>query len=421
MMNRKLVLWLMVTLLCVRVSSSCCRKKPKESIILKAPPIKDSNKLPLVSPFQKNRWFQCWVLKSTIINHHQFPVEIVKLILTFLKFAPVTTSLSFHEGSLYTGVVSRDGRWLLSMEFGTSVHLSDTSTGQRVKTFKSPGKVSWSYIKLYSCAIADSLQFIIFSTGYTQNNIYLWNTTSEKLVTTLTGHTGSINFCSFFLNDTRIVSSGSVDKTVKVWQIEPPIYNCLYVLRGHTSWILSCVVSADNAWIVSMSDDATLRVWNTDTAECHHILTGHTNHPLGLVGKSRFANKSCVISLDNRYIGSVVYRGETKIWDLTTGECTKTIPRISVEDDENNHFIFYLSSERLVWANYFRVGVWDLNMNKNIYILRFARRVKIVSVSADDKYLTIVLDEPKPLIRVYSFETGEFIEDENKEEYSNFF
>jgi len=417
MMNRKLVLWLIVTLLCVRVSSSCCRKTQKESIILKAPPIKDSNELPLVSPFQKNRWFQCWVLKSAIINHHQFPVEIVKLILAFLKFAPVTTSLSFHEGGLYTGVVSRDGRWLLSIESDTSVHLSDTSTGQRVHTFKSPDKVSWGITKLYSCAIADSLQFIIFSASYTNNNIYLWNTTSEKLVTTLTGHKGPIIFCSFFLNDTRIVSSaaGRIDETIRVWQIEPPIYSCLYVLRGHTSSMLSCVVSADNAWIVSMSDDATLRVWNTDTAECNQILTGHTNYPVTLVGNT------CVISLDNRYIGSVVCHGETKIWDLTTGECTKTIPRISVEDEEIIHFIFYLSCERLVWANYYRVGVWDLNMSKNIYTLRFPARVRIVSVSADGKYLIIVPNEPKPLIRVYNFETGEFIEDENKEEYSNFF
>jgi len=374
----------------------------------------------VVSPFQKNRWFQCWVLKSVIINHQHFSVEIVKLILAYAKFAPVTTSLSFHEGGLYTGVFSRDGRWLLSLEFNSlgNLYLSDTSTGQIVRTFKTQDKFDWD---IYTCAIADSRLFIICSAKY---NIYLWNTNSVKLVTTLTGHTGIIRSCCIFSNDTRIASA-SVDQTVRVWQIEPPIYSCLYVLPGHISSIQSCVVSADNAWIISLSNDR-LCVWNTDTAESHQILTDHTTSPSGI------NNKSCVMSLDNRYIVSIVYGGltggEAKRWDFTTGECITTIPRISeVWSGSSSYHIAYLSSERLVWANLFLVGVWEFKTSKNIYILPFEGLgdVKIVNVSAEGKYLIIVLNKAKllnsaysfrPLIRVYRFETGEFMENEGKKE-----
>jgi len=467
-MSRKLLLWLIFTLLSVRVLScswKCC-KKNNDPIVLKNQIINDSDKLSnhrnfnskilsesvstdkivgihynkysneannkvvgsikdnrdtekkasqnineenVVSPLRENRWFQCWVLKAIFINKRNFPVVIMKLILSYLTF-PITASLCHHEGGLSEAIFSRNGRWLLSADVGHPAlhyHLSNITTGKEVHTVKSPNLKR----HIYLLAIADSHLFVVSGDFKSNNyNMYLWNTYSGEFETTLIGHTGYVTCCSIFLNDTRMASA-SMDKTVRVWKVGKTQGSCLYVLRGHTGYIRTCVVSADNQWIFSLSDDKTIRVWITNTGECHLVLVGHT--------QILYSN-SCVISVDNRHIGSIGMHGETKLWDIITGECTKTIKCINVESINVGHtrHICYLSSKRLVWWQRYQVGVWDLRANKNIYTLSF--EIPVRNVFTDGEYLIVLLHDGMiyldrknlqiPLIQVYIFESGIFIE-----------
>jgi WD40 repeat protein len=186
-------------------------------------------------------------------------------------------------------------------------------------------------------------------------------------------------------------------------------------LKGHTEEIKSIFTSSDNPWIISFANGGILRVWSSDTGKCHQILTGHN-----IIAKFPSQN-SCGMSLNHELVASIAgMKGETKLWDITNGKCTLTIPNISGIGGWRHHIV-YLSSKRLVWwqsdIQSGEVGVWNLQANKHDYTLPFEMRIKLVSVSADGKYLIIVFNEYESeyaFVQVHDFETGALIESTEK-------
>jgi WD domain, G-beta repeat len=89
------------------------------------------------------------------------------------------------------------------------------------------------------------------------------------LVRTLQGHTDWVNSCAVNPDGTWIVSASN-DKTLKVWDAQSGT-ECL-TFKGHTHWVRGCAVSPDGAWIVSASTDNTLRLWNVRNGSCSLVL-----------------------------------------------------------------------------------------------------------------------------------------------------
>jgi WD40 repeat protein len=89
-------------------------------------------------------------------------------------------------------------------------------------------------------------------TGW-DSTIKVWQYDSEynnlTSIKTLNGHTHTIT--ELFLFKDRYILSGSNDTTIRVWDIEDD-YNCINILRGHTSSI-SNIYSLDDDTIVSVA------------------------------------------------------------------------------------------------------------------------------------------------------------------------
>ncbi len=62
-----------------------------------------------------------------------------------------------------------------------------------------------------------------------------------------------------------------------------------------------------------MNSDRTVRLWDVDTGECLHVLTGHTNGVTS-VGFLSTDNSSPILA-------SASFDGTIRLWDLKTGEC----------------------------------------------------------------------------------------------------
>ena len=69
------------------------------------------------------------------------------------------------------------------------------------------------------------------------------------------------------------------------------------------------VVSPDNNHVVSGSEDATVRIWNTTTGEEEHVLQGHSA-PV----------HSVAVSPDNCHVVSGSFDNTVRIWNASTGE-----------------------------------------------------------------------------------------------------
>jgi hypothetical protein len=85
------------------------------------------------------------------------------------------------------------------------------------------------------------------------------------LIRTLSGHTGAVNGCAISPAGDYIVSA-SEDNTLKVWDAHTG--EELRTLRGHTNWAHGCAISPAGDYIVSASEDNTLKVWDAHTGTC---------------------------------------------------------------------------------------------------------------------------------------------------------
>jgi WD40 repeat protein len=75
------------------------------------------------------------------------------------------------------------------------------------------------------------------------------------------------------------IVSASDDKTLKLWDAASGAERA--TLSGHTSGVTGCAVSPDGSWIVSASRDQTLKVWDAASGAERTTLSGHTHWVTG--------------------------------------------------------------------------------------------------------------------------------------------
>lgn len=158
------------------------------------------------------------------------------------------------------------------------------------------------------------------------NNIHLWDSDTNQLLETLTGHTESVN--SVILSpDGETIASASDDGTIRLWNVntrEP-----LKTLMAHADSANSVVFSSDGETIASSSNDRTIRLWNANTGELLKTLTGHVEN----VNTIAFSPDGNTIASGS---GRLVYLGggedsgtcvgqEIRLWNANTGELIKTL------------------------------------------------------------------------------------------------
>ncbi|GAA5815248.1 hypothetical protein MFLAVUS_008754 [Mucor flavus] len=100
------------------------------------------------------------------------------------------------------------------------------------------------------------------------------------------------------LSENPIIISGSLDNTIKLWDMHTG--NCIRTLFGHVEGVWS--LAFDTLRIISGSHDKTVRVWDLGSGKCMYALEGHSG-PVTAVGLS-----------DTKII-STSDDGDIRIWD----------------------------------------------------------------------------------------------------------
>ena len=161
--------------------------------------------------------------------------------------------------------------------------------------------------------------FVVTAGSYQTGNIFLKKaaSTSAGLKITggaqLIGHTDLINSVAFS-PDGRLLASGSMDRTVKLWDVQTNA--CLRTLTLHTSWVRSVAFSPDGKLLASASDDKTVRLWDPQTGAPVRVLSGHYS---GVLAVAFSPDGRTLVSL------SPVNRGELIVWDVQSGALVKRI------------------------------------------------------------------------------------------------
>ncbi|MBI4747715.1 MAG: ankyrin repeat domain-containing protein, partial [Acidobacteria bacterium] len=112
---------------------------------------------------------------------------------------------------------------------------------------------------------------------------------------TLTGHTDSV-FSVAFSPDGNRLATGSLDNTVKVWDVAT--WQAVATLTGHTDFVSSVTFSPDGNRLATGSLDNTVKVWDVATWQAVATLTGHTDSVFS-VAFSPDGNRLATGSWDN--------------------------------------------------------------------------------------------------------------------------
>jgi len=129
----------------------------------------------------------------------------------------------------------------------------------------------------------------------------------------LRGHSGNVT-CVEVHPVYTVVCSGSEDATIKVWDHESAEY--IKTLKGHTSTVHSLSFNLSGTYLSSSSSDLSIKIWDFKTYACVRTLRGHehTISALLFVPSQEDTNHLVSCSRDTT----------VKFWDLETGFCTNT-------------------------------------------------------------------------------------------------
>jgi WD40 repeat protein len=156
------------------------------------------------------------------------------------------------------------------------------------------------------CCSSDNKYFIV---GFNDKSIHIYELTTKKRITTIRGHTSTINSicCS---HDNKYILSGSNDNTIRVWKF--PTGTLINTLLEHTAAVTHICYSVDNNFFVSGSDDHTIRLWD---AKIFSVLL--------ILANDIFWIKDLYFSPNNKYVVSICSDRNIKIWNIQTTDLNK--------------------------------------------------------------------------------------------------
>jgi WD40 repeat protein len=197
-------------------------------------------------------------------------------------------SFEGHAGSVWSVAFSTDGRRVLSRSRDGTAILWDAATGTLIRSAAKVGAAAFS---------PDSGRVVVDLDG----KLGLWDA-ADGAVLRIFGESGGIWQVAFSADGRRLLSKGSADWTMKLWDATSGA-----LLRSFGG--ASVVLSPDGSRLLSHGYvDNTLKLWDSATGALLHTLEGHFAFVI-----------SAAFSPDGQRILSVSDDATTRIWDVTTG------------------------------------------------------------------------------------------------------
>jgi WD40 repeat protein/DNA-binding SARP family transcriptional activator len=185
-----------------------------------------------------------------------------------------------------------------------SVRVWDTRDGRLV--FRTRGAQTGSVLSF----AADGSHLV---TPTLSGTVEIWAIGTERLVATLSGHSGQVVAVAYSPNN-RLVATGSTDGTARIWDAQTG--KELLVLRGHNATVDGVAFTPDSRRLITASEDGTVRVWDITHAGSRDWLT---------LSADRGGVASVAYPDGRRILTSGACDGKTKLWNAQTGALISTI------------------------------------------------------------------------------------------------
>jgi WD40 repeat protein len=238
---------------------------------------------------------------------------------------------------------------------------------------------------------------IIASAGEDQT-IKLWQRETGKLIYSFVGVNEPIQTLAISPNGKSIIAGG-FDGRISQWQLETKQYKSSFFARvnapdSHDGVILQLAFAANERFIVSASNDKTLRIWSYYTGELKRTLIGHEE-----------AVNTCAISPDSQIIASGSDDKTIKLWRFDHSYAYQTFigDRVAV-----NSLAFSNDGQYLISGGGDKtIKIWDIKTGEIIKSWQ-AHEQAIISIAVNP-HRHLIASASRTEIKIWQGQTGELI------------
>ncbi len=229
--------------------------------------------------------------------------------------------IAAHVGEARACAVSRNGLLIVSGGADGTVSVWDAHAGTLV------ARLTGHRDGVNACQF--NAKGSLIASASNDRTLRLWGTRSRSRRLAFVAHRDSVSACAFSPDDAFVVSA-SVDGTLHRWTLpeDEALWESwiargghlgfeaaqqqldLHEFDGHERTINQVAYAPDGAFLVSASDDRTLRVWGPEDGRERLVLRGHAAPVCG-----------CDVHPAGRWIASVCDDGELRIWQADDGRC----------------------------------------------------------------------------------------------------
>ncbi|MFM7278113.1 MAG: DnaJ domain-containing protein [Microcystis aeruginosa] len=275
-------------------------------------------------------------------------------------------TLKGHQENIGAIDVSPDGKIIASAGEDQTIKLWQRETGKLIYSFVGVNE------PIQTLAISPNGKSII--AGGLDGRISQWQLDTKQYkssffasVNAPDSHDGVILQLAFAANE-RFIVSASNDKTLRIWGYQTG--ELKRTLIGHEEAVNTCAISPDSQIIASGSDDKTIKLWRFDHSYAYQTFSG-----------DRAAVNSLAFSNDGQYLVSGGSDKTIKIWDIKTGEIIKSWQAhqqaiISIAINPHRHLIASASRTE--------IKIWQGQTGELIKVLRGTAPLKF---SPDGQFL----------------------------------
>jgi WD40 repeat protein len=212
-------------------------------------------------------------------------------------------------------------------------------------------------------------------------------------VAALNGHQKEIMYSEFSPDGKRILTV-SRDATARIWDNSG---KQLQVLKGHTALIFRGEFSPDGTKVVTASNDSTAKVWDVATGNMLMNLTGHKNQ----VWNAHFSH-------DGKNLVTASKDGTAILWDANNG---KQLFTLDYKEGLVSDAIFNHNDSRVLLMGEFNEPViYDANTGKGILILD-GHKQHVYAAAFSHNGKLIYTGARDGTAGLWSTETGSFIKE----------